>query len=156
MDAWVIALTIIFGLVFLWLEFYLPGGLMGLIGGLIIAVGIVMVFSEYGFRIGSFISLGVACIVLFMLWFWMKTFRHSVFGRRVTLETEIGHDAALEALAELVGKTGATTSPLQPSGKALIDGKKRDVVSEMGPVESGVEVEVIRVDGISVIVRPKS
>ncbi len=156
MDTWVIVLTIVFGLTFLWLEFYLPGGLMGLIGGVIIGVGILFVFSEFGFRIGSFVALGVAMIVGVMLWFWMRTFSHSFFGKRVMLSAEVGHDESLVHLGTLVGKSGITTSPVQPSGKAIIDGEKHDVTSQMGPIDSGVEVEVIKVDGISVIIRPKA
>lgn len=156
MDIWVIVATFLFGLTFLWLEFYLPGGIMGLIGGVIISVGVLLVFGEFGFQIGSLVALGAVIVVSLMLWFWMRTFRRSLFGRQVTLNAEVGHDENLTKLAELVGKTGKTTSPILPSGKAVINGEKHDVVAQMGGIDSGVEIEVVRVDGISIVVRPKA
>tara|TARA_R110002096_G_scaffold403766_3_gene601349 strand:+ start:58325 stop:58798 length:474 start_codon:yes stop_codon:yes gene_type:complete len=156
MDIWVIVAVFVFGLTFLWLEFYLPGGIMGLIGGVIISVGVLLVFGEFGFRAGSLVALIAVLVVILMLWYWMRTFRRSIFGRQVTLSSEVGNDEHLAELAKLVGKTGVATTALLPSGKAVIDGEKHDVVAQIGSIEAGIDVEVVKVDGISVIVRPKA
>jgi membrane-bound serine protease (ClpP class) len=52
------------------------------------------------------------------------------------------------------GTIGTTASTLRPSGKAIFDGQFLDVVSDGGYIDHGTEVEVIRVAGNRIIVRP--
>ena len=46
-----------------------------------------------------------------------------------------------------------TITPLRPAGKALIEGKRVDVISEGGFIERGAQVQVIQVEGLRVVVR---
>lgn len=79
------------------------------------------------------------------------------FGRELVLGTELearaGFASAPEREERLVGRSGRAVSPLRPSGIALIDGTRVDVVSEGEFVESGAVLEVVRVDGNRVVVR---
>ena len=59
-----------------------------------------------------------------------------------------------DALADLVGAEGTTTTRLAPFGKALVAGTLRDVTVEAGLVEPGVAVRVVEIRGGRVIVRP--
>jgi len=52
------------------------------------------------------------------------------------------------------GTRGVTASTLRPSGKAIFDNQFLDVVSDGGYIDHGTEVEVIRVAGNRIIVRP--
>ena len=44
---------------------------------------------------------------------------------------------------------------LRPSGTALIDGERLDVVSEGDFVEPGQKVRVVKVEGLRIVVRPE-
>ena len=57
-----------------------------------------------------------------------------------------------EALADLVGVEGLTTSRLAPAGKARIGGEVRDVTTEGGLVEPGTAVSVVAVRGGRLVV----
>jgi membrane-bound serine protease (ClpP class) len=80
------------------------------------------------------------------------------FGRRLILERGLtsgeGYASAPASDARMLGRTGRTSSPLRPAGIAEIDGQRVDVVSEGELVDAGQPIEVIRVDGNRIVVRP--
>jgi membrane-bound serine protease (ClpP class) len=53
----------------------------------------------------------------------------------------------------LTGHIGTTTTVLRPAGKAEIDGRLMDVVSDGPFVNEGARIEVVRVSGNKVVVR---
>lgn len=64
--------------------------------------------------------------------------------------------AAIEQDASLVGKQGAAVSTLRPAGKAQIDGRYLDVVSDGPYIQQGQQIEVVSVSGNRVVVRQVS
>jgi membrane-bound serine protease (ClpP class) len=54
----------------------------------------------------------------------------------------------------LVGTRGRALSRLRPAGRAEVDGRKLDVVTEGSFVEVGDEIEVVKVKGNRIVVRP--
>jgi membrane-bound serine protease (ClpP class) len=77
-----------------------------------------------------------------------------LFGRLV-LQTELAGTApSLEAAAhrDLSGCRGHAVTPLRPSGKIQIDGEIYDVVAEGEFVAQGEPVEVLRSEGIRIVV----
>ncbi len=63
---------------------------------------------------------------------------------------------ATTAAVQLVGKQGRAVTPLRPAGVVEIDGKRYDVVSSGQFVPAGMAVEVVRVQGSRIEVRPLS
>ncbi|MFT5465993.1 MAG: membrane-bound serine protease (ClpP class) [Verrucomicrobiales bacterium] len=151
---WLVFGFLFIGLLLLWAEFYLPGGLLGLLACGFLIAGIVLGFVEFGGLIGSLLSLVVVAFVGTMVYFWMKTFHTSFFGKRMMLNASVGGEEVYEQLAELVGRVGETTTKLHPSGKAIVDDQKIDAVAERGVIDVGVKIKVVRVDGINIVVRP--
>jgi membrane-bound serine protease (ClpP class) len=80
------------------------------------------------------------------------------FGRRLILQSGLGaghqYGSAPESDLRWLGKRGHATSPLRPAGIADIEGARVDVVSEGELIEPDTPVEVIRVDGNRIVVRP--
>ena len=56
----------------------------------------------------------------------------------------------------LVGKSGTTTSVLRPAGIGDFDGVRLNVVTEGGFIEKDMPIEIVRVDGSRIVVRPVS
>ncbi len=67
-----------------------------------------------------------------------------------------GYIAADDSLATLVGSTGTVVSALRPAGKATIDGKRVDVVSDSEFIARDTPVTVVEVEGGRVVVRPSA
>jgi len=62
--------------------------------------------------------------------------------------------ALIEQDASLLNQHGVAYSTLRPSGKARINGRLVDVVSDVGFIDPGTEVKVVSVAGNRVVVRP--
>jgi len=144
----------------------IPGfGIAGILG--IVALLAALVMSVVGsgatpefFMLAAtrvVVALLVALVASFVL---LRFMPRSPIGRRLVLDTALGagheHGSAPEDDLRWLGKRGRTTSPLRPAGFADIDGARVDVVSEGGLLEPGTPVEVIRVDGNRIVVRPVS
>jgi len=59
-----------------------------------------------------------------------------------------------DSLENLVGQKGVAYTTLRPAGMAMIDGNKIDVVSEGGFITRDQQIEVIRIEGRRIVVRP--
>jgi membrane-bound serine protease (ClpP class) len=82
------------------------------------------------------------------------------FGRRLVLDTgmaaDLGYVSAPESDRQWRGHTGVALSPLRPAGIAEIDGTRLDVVSDGGFIDAGTSIEVTRVEGNRIVVRPST
>ena len=58
-----------------------------------------------------------------------------------------------DGLDDLIGKQGEAKSNLRPAGFALIEGRRIDVVTRGGMIDSGRAVTVVAVEGNRVIVK---
>jgi membrane-bound serine protease (ClpP class) len=82
---------------------------------------------------------------------WMKFFPDSRVARMFISEKTVG-DIGTER-PELLDQTGTALTNLRPSGMAIIDGKRVDVVTEGALIERGTPVRVVAVEGMRVVVR---
>jgi len=86
------------------------------------------------------------------------------FGRWLVLETTLGSDPAATSddswqsapaeWAEYLGQSGVAATDLRPSGKARINGKLVDVISQGQAIDKGDPISVIEVEGVRVVVVP--
>jgi membrane-bound serine protease (ClpP class) len=74
--------------------------------------------------------------------------------RRLVLADGLAGYTAAETDDSLVGQRGRALSPLRPAGTASFDGRRVDVTSDGRYVAPGATVEVVRVRGARVEVRP--
>ena len=71
------------------------------------------------------------------------------------LGAEVGGEEQFLSFVGLNGRDGQALTQLRPSGTALIDGRRVDVVTEGGIVERGSSIRVVHVEGNRVVVRPR-
>lgn len=141
------------GLILVGAEVFVPGGILGLIGGLaLVGAGVAGFYAFPGY--GVPVALGIVALAGVALSVWIKYFPRSPLGRRMTVERNL-HDAKAteDGLDALVGKTGEAISELRPGGFARIDGRRVDVVTQGGMIEQGARVVVCEVHGNRVVVR---
>lgn len=150
----------ILSLLLLGLEiFVIPGfGLAGILGIIGIITSIILVFGNLQAALTSlFIALAVSIVAIALLW---KRIKKSKFWQRLILShtesKEEGYRGMPDISKELVGKEGTALTPLRPSGTAVIDGERYDVVSEGGFVSANSIVKVITVEGTRIVVRELS
>lgn len=149
-------LLLFLGLVMVFFEFYLPGGIMGVIGGALL-IGAVIVFAMYSPH--PFLSLGFGVVVtvlfVFLVKFALSRIRHSRPESSIYLNTDQEGTKASTFEEEMIGKRGVALTALRPSGHIEIDEKRYQAVSRMGYIKPGEEVEVIRGEGGHLVVQRK-
>jgi len=147
-------IVLFIGLLLIFLEFYLPGAVMGTAGALLVIASLFLfvmqtesVLANVLFFIGALVS--VIVVIKFALWWIPRTKKeYSIYSH--------GYQNGYQASsfdASAIGKTGTVLSDLKPGGYILIDGKQHQAISESGYITQGQEVVVLRGEGESLIVK---
>jgi membrane-bound ClpP family serine protease len=148
--ATVIALILI-GAALMLLETILPGMIAGIIGLGCLISGVVMAYLHFDLRTANLITLGVVAGLILGTLGWMKFFPDSPIARVFISQGRVGNVGAEKP--ELLHQTGTAATVLRPSGTAIINGRRVDVVTEGDLVERGAPIRVVAVEGMRVVVR---
>ena len=146
---------LIIGLLLIYSEFFLPGGIMGSSGALLVVSSIIF-FSIESKELIEVLGFSLLSIVLTAL---------TVFAALQTLkrgkkEDSIYNDASQEGYQsssfdeKLIGKKGLAKTDLKPSGHVVVDGKSQQALSKSGYIEKDSTIEVISGQGAYLIVKP--
>lgn len=152
MEPFTAVILIIIGFSLLFAEVFLPGGILGIIGGIAILIGVGGAFSvDVVFGLWTLIGSLIAGGATFMLL--IHCVQHTRFGKHIVLqETAKDWHGYEDSFAQLVGKTGTAHGPLRPAGTVIIDGRRFDVVTQGEMIENGGSVRVIKVAGNRIVV----
>ncbi len=121
-------------------ELLLPAhGIIGVIGGLVIAAGIVVCYL-ISFWLGTGVLLGTAILMPFVGAAAVRMWPKTPIGRRVVLPPVID---AVPAPTVRIGQTGIAISELRPMGTCEFDGGRLEAISEYGMIEPGRPVTVV-------------
>jgi membrane-bound serine protease (ClpP class) len=142
--------------------FFIPGfGIAGISGTILILASLVLALVSRRPSLpdlgGATLRVAYALLVTLIISLFLFRFTPKAFlWRRLTLATkekeELGF-RAFQDLKEYEGKTGFSETLLRPSGRAIIEGKRIDVLTEGGFIEKEKKIKVIKVDGGKIIVR---
>jgi membrane-bound serine protease (ClpP class) len=142
------------GLVLICFEVFVPGGILGAIGFFLIVGSIWIAFVQLGSVGGSYFLAGGLVLAMVSVYLVMRFGTKTGLSRKLFLQsTEKGFRSTSKNLENLKGKTGISLTTLRPSGKALIDGGKVNVVSEGVFLSKGCKIKVVMVEGNRVVVR---
>ena len=150
-------LLFIIGLIFIILEFFVPGGIIGSIG-LIAVIGSLFMATDNNtlIAVSLLIAVMVSLTVSILL---VKVFNKNMkFLKKMVLKdattTEEGYVSNVNRV-ELLGKVGTALTPLRPAGIAYIDEERVDVVTEGSFVNQDSDVIVVKVEGSRIVVRER-
>ena len=145
-------------LAFVAAELFIPShGILGIFALLLALAGVGMAWqASHGFGVLSAILVVVIAPIVFYLA--IQLYPSSSVGRRVILHQPAGTMTSLNAdaekLAALLGQRGTTLTVLRPAGACEFDSKRIDCTAESEVIPPNTVVEVIRVVGTKVIVKP--
>ena len=142
------------GILLVGAEVFVPGGLIGMLGGLCLFAAMITGFVAFGSE-GGWLATGLMIVLGGVsLGVWIKVFPRTPMGRRLTLSADGRRNKSVpDRTRELVGQTGTAQTDLRPGGVAHVAGQRLDVVSTSGYVVSGTRVVVVGVEGSRVMVR---
>jgi len=150
----IIVLTLV-GFLFLAAEVFVPGMVLGLLGGLSLLGAVAISYVELGPVTGTVVLFSIGAIILTGFVAWMFLFPSTPIGRRIMLKNTLQPGAQLPAQkpGALLGKSGEAITTLRPAGTARIDGKRVDVLARGDFIEAGSPVTVVAHEGPKVVVR---
>lgn len=173
---WLEIILFMVGVVFIAMElFILPGfGIFGVGGLLMVIVSIVLASqtfiiprtSEELNRLPISLSMVLAGAMGFFVAIAIlrKVLPNTPYLRRMMLEPPKPHDesgladdgdpSAVVDWSYLQGRNGQAITRLVPSGKARIDGKVYDVISDGRMIEKGQSIDVVQAIGNRIVVKP--
>ncbi len=146
-----IVTLLLVGAALLLLETVLPGMIAGLVGLGCLIAGVVLAYTDFGLRTGNLVLVVVLVGVVIGTLCWMRYLPDSPMARLFISRGTIGTIGAEQP--ELLHCAGVALTQLRPSGTALIDGRRVDVVSEGQLIEKGSRIEVVATEGLRVVVR---
>ena len=151
---WESILLFIAGFILLSIEVFVPGfGIFGVLGIISISGGIALAAYETTYGL---ISLFIAFIVniiltIILVKYFGKRGAWNKFILKEEQKKETGY-VSHNKDRSLTGKRGKTVTKLRPSGIAIIEGKRYDVVSEGSFIDANTAIEVLMVEGTRIVV----
>ncbi|MEP6664032.1 MAG: NfeD family protein [Verrucomicrobiota bacterium] len=139
------------GVILILLETILPGLIAGIVGFCCLIAGIYFAYARFGAQTGHWVLSGVTVGLIIGALCWLRYFPNSRLARPLVSQS-VGGDIGADQ-PELLAQTGVALTTLRPSGTAVIDGKRVDVVTEGALIEKGVSIKVVGIEGLRVIVR---
>lgn len=157
MDAIVIGLYVI-GLLLIFVEVFLPGGLFAIAGVGCILIGIFLQEDDLTTALWkmALVVLVLAVVIPLGLKLIRQTKAFKRFTREEALTDEAGFRSRAADLESYVGLEGVALTDLRPSGTVqLADGKRLDVTTRGDYIEKGSRVEIIALDGTWLFVKKR-
>jgi membrane-bound serine protease (ClpP class) len=157
MELELILVLSVVGLVLIAVDFYLPGFVLGSVGVVLMLVATVLCGQHHSLTVTALLFCAEVVAGFGAAWLSIKYFPQTKYGRKMILhETLEGAQASRNASADLVGREGTAQTVLRPTGVAVIDGKRLDVMAESGMIAAGNAIKVVAVEGTRVIVQKVS
>lgn len=147
-----IIVLVIVGFLMIAAEVFVPGMVLGVLGGLSLAACVALCYAAYGPLRGTMAFAALAVVLIAGFFLWLNYFPGSRFGKKFLLKKSLPPENS-SAAPWILGATGEALTPLRPAGTALIAGRRVDVVAESGLIEPGQKIEVVLQEGLRIVVR---
>lgn len=145
-------ILLVSGLVLIGAEIFVPGGIIGTLGGMALVGAIIAGFYAFP-AYGGYIAIAIVFLGGLAIYLWIKIFPTTRIGKKMTVSNDLSTSKSADPkLTELAGKKGQAVSALRPSGYAMIEGRRVDVVTRGEMISKDEPIRVVNVEGSRVIV----
>lgn len=142
------------GIIIILAEFILPsGGILSLTAAAVFCYSLFYVFKNVSTDIGFLFLVFDIILIPVLVLIGIKILARSPLALKKSLSKQEGVTSQDSELQALVGKTGTVINDLRPAGKAIIDNKRLDVVSEGDYIDKDATIVVTSVDGNRIVVK---
>ena len=144
------------GVVVVIAEIILPsGGILSILALCVFGYSLFVVFSEISKTVGFALVAADLVFIPVLVIVGLKLLAKSPVTLRKTLSREKGVSSQPSALDSYIDMQGTAVTDLRPAGKAIINGKRVDVVTRGEYYEKDATIIVTAVTGNQIIVRKK-
>lgn len=153
MLTWIFVL-LVGGAVMLFVEFFIPGLVVGTLGAIALILSCALAVREYP-EYAAFIIPGYVAGVIAILIAGVSLFPKTPIARFMILKDEQRPEEGWvndTGDPALVGATGEVYTALRPAGSIVVNGKRVDAVADGAFIDKGARVKIIEVRGNRVVV----
>jgi len=149
-----IILLFLLGIVLLAFEVFVPGAVLGIMGGVAMLVGCIVAFNIFGATGGTLATVLALAILGLALYVELVLLPKTRFGKKMLVQSTVdGTSQPPLATAEaVVGKPAMALTPLTPSGYVEIEGRRYEAFSRSGHASKGEALRVVGLDNFRLIV----
>jgi membrane-bound ClpP family serine protease len=131
---------------------FIPGTtVVGILGFVFSAAGIIICYRHFGTETGFYVLLGMSVVTLVSLVYSFRSGSWSKFSLKSSIQSKV-NEGMLTSLH--VGDEGKTVSTLRPIGKVEFLGGQFEVKTSGNYVESGIRVRIKDILSNQIIVEP--
>ncbi len=149
--SWYITLLVC-GLFLVGVEIFIPGGVVGAAGAAALIGAVVIGFKIFPPWLGWLSLFFILLLTAIAAFVWMKYFPKSRMGKALSLNQKISKKDQDDSSWK-PGMKGTALSILRPAGKALIEGRRADVIADGTWIKQDAAIEIIKVEGNRICVR---
>ncbi|PWU11557.1 MAG: hypothetical protein C5B47_00705 [Verrucomicrobia bacterium] len=135
-------------------EVFVPGMVLGTFGSIFFLAAVCRGYVLYGPLTGTWIFATIGIFYSIGLLLWLRFFPRTAAGRRISNRKTL--PSSLAEKHRLVGVQGIAISVLRPAGVALIEGQRRDVITDGSFIEPNTPLIVIAEEGQKLVVRAQN
>jgi len=143
-----------FGLVFLAVEVFLPGGVLAILSGGCLLAGVVTAFLQLGPN-GGALATGVALVIgIGTLYFEFVVLPKTRLIKQFSL-TETVSGRSRPAVADgqaVIGAEVVAVTTLAPTGYVELEGRRYEALSQSGYASAGARLRIVTVDTFRLVV----
>ncbi len=148
-------LLLIVGIALIITEFFITGGITGLLGAGAVIGSLFMSGYDIGhmalsISIAFIVAIALAVILYRRIGLDKGLFRHIILKDQTS--TEMGYVSTVNRL-ELIGVEGVALTPLRPSGIGKFEDEQLDIISEGSFIDKGKKIKIVKVEGVRIVVR---
>lgn len=148
-----VVLLFVLGVMLLAGEVFVPGVVLGLLGGLAMAGGCGVAFFQWGALGGVIATLSALVLLGLTLYLELVWLPKSRFGRGLVVQsTQEATSQPVLASPDIVGKIAEAKTPLVPTGYVRVEGRRYEAFCPAGHVAKGVLLRVAGQDNFRLIV----
>lgn len=145
------------GFLLVFLEFYLPGAILGIAGGIFILASMALFAVETESPIAVALFVVVICVAMvFLVKFAIWRIRTARPQRSIYSNSNQDGYQAVSYDASAIGKVGIVLTDLKPGGFIIVEGKQQPALSNEGYLSKGTKVKVIGGEESNLIVRKET
>lgn len=149
--SWYLTLLIC-GLFLIGAEIFVPGGVLGIFGAAALISAAVIGFTLFPPLLAWLSLVLILLLTGLAVFVWMKYFPQSPVGRALALSQNIT-GRSRDQSPWTPGMKGTALSALRPAGKAMIEGRRADVIADGTWIEQNASIEIIHVEGSRIHVK---
>ena len=142
------------GLLLVYFEFFVPGGILGILGG-VLMIGSLIIFVWEQDHITWLIVYIFALIALLAFTIRLALWKIKRTKGKNTMYAWQDQEGFLASTfnRELIGKSGIALTNLKPAGHVRVEGERAQAVSQGSYVKKGEAIKVVSGEGARLIVR---